>query len=70
MAIMPFIDPEAAILFVAEKDLVEQAKQQDAIAFDAPKSKALSSTIAGYDAKLKLLLKTMGYRIPRFRNWR
>ena len=32
-----FIDPEAAFLFVAEKDLMEQAEQQDAIPFDAPK---------------------------------
>ena len=32
-----FIDPQAAFLFVEEKDLVERAKEQDAIPFDAPK---------------------------------
>ena len=32
-----FIDPQAAFLFVEEKDLPEEAKRQDAIPFDAPK---------------------------------
>src|SRR5579864_5050801 len=32
-----FVDPQAEFLFVEEKDLLEQAKQQDAIPFDAPK---------------------------------
>lgn len=31
------IDPQAEFLFVEEKDLVEKAKQKDAIPFDAPK---------------------------------
>ena len=31
-----FIDPQAEFLFVEEKDLVEQAKQEGAIPFDAP----------------------------------
>ena len=32
-----FVDPQAEFLFVEEKDLVEQAKKQDAIPFDAPR---------------------------------
>src|SRR6266699_4718172 len=36
-----FIDPQAEFLFVEEKDLVEQAKQEDAIPFDAPKIEAI-----------------------------
>src|SRR5438552_15232236 len=32
-----FVDPQAEFLFVEEKDLVEQARKQDAIPFDAPK---------------------------------
>ena len=31
-----FIDPQAEFLFVNEKDLVDQSKQQGAIPFDAP----------------------------------
>src|SRR5260370_39997713 len=36
-----FIDPQAEFLFVEEKDLVEEAKQQGAIPFDAPKIEAI-----------------------------
>ena len=36
-----FIDPQAKFLFVEEKDLVEQAKQLDAIPFDAPKIESI-----------------------------
>src|SRR5712692_1702174 len=36
-----FIDPQAEFLFVEEKDLVEQAKQEGAIPFDAPKSESI-----------------------------
>ncbi len=36
-----FVDPQAEFLFVEEKDLVEQARIQDAIAFDAPKIEAI-----------------------------
>ena len=36
-----FVDPQAESLFVEEKDLVEQARIQDAIPFDAPKSEAI-----------------------------
>jgi hypothetical protein len=36
-----FIDPQAEFLFVDEQDLLEQAKEQDAIAFDAPKIEAI-----------------------------
>jgi len=33
-----FIDPEAEFLFVEEKELIEQARLQDAVPFDAPKN--------------------------------
>ena len=36
-----FVDPQAEFLFVEEKDLVEQARKQDAIPFDAPKIEAI-----------------------------
>jgi hypothetical protein len=32
-----FVDPQAQFLFVEEEDLLEQAKEQDATPFDAPK---------------------------------
>jgi len=41
-----FIDPEASFLFVDESDLLDAAKVQDAIPFDAPRSMPSSSTIA------------------------
>ena len=36
-----FVDPQAEFLFVEEKDLLDRAKQQDAIPFDAPKIDAI-----------------------------
>ena len=36
-----FVDPEAEFLFVEEKNLVEQARLQDATPFDAPKIDAI-----------------------------
>ncbi len=36
-----FVDPQAEFLFVEEKDLLEQAKRQGAIPFDAPKIDAI-----------------------------
>ncbi len=42
-----FIDPQAEFLFVEEKDLIEQAKQQRAIPFDAPKIDAIKLTHRG-----------------------
>ena len=39
--IMRFVDPQADFLFVEEEDLLEQAKQQVAIPFDAPKIEAI-----------------------------
>jgi hypothetical protein len=39
--IKKFVDPQAEFLFVEEEDLLEQAKQQVAIPFDAPKIEAI-----------------------------
>jgi hypothetical protein len=36
-----FVDPQAEFLFVGEKDLLEKAKQESAIPFDAPKIEAI-----------------------------
>jgi len=36
-----FVDPQAEFLFVEEKNLVEQARLQDATPFDAPKIDAI-----------------------------
>lgn len=36
-----FVDPEAEFLFVEEKELIEQARLQDAVPFDAPKIEAI-----------------------------
>ncbi len=36
-----FVDPQAEFLFVEEKDLLEKAKQEAAIPFDAPKIDAI-----------------------------
>ena len=36
-----FVDPQADFLFVEEKDLVEKAKQEGAIPFDAPRIEAI-----------------------------
>src|SRR5438309_10897332 len=39
--IKKFVDPQAEFLFVEEKNLVEQARIQDAIPFDAPKIESI-----------------------------
>jgi len=36
-----FVDPEAEFLFVEEKELIEQARLQESIPFDAPKIEAI-----------------------------
>src|SRR5207237_8495938 len=36
-----FVDPQAEFLFVEEKNLIEHARMQDAIPFDAPKLDAI-----------------------------
>ena len=36
-----FVDPQAEFLFVEEKDLLDQSKQQGATPFDAPKIEAI-----------------------------
>jgi hypothetical protein len=36
-----FVDPQAQFLFVEEKDLLEKAKEEEAIPFDAPRIEAV-----------------------------
>ena len=56
-----FVDPQAEFLFVEEKDLVEQAKKQDAIAFDVPRIEAVKLNHRGsrcsFEAILALIVR-------------
>src|SRR5581483_7956445 len=52
-----FVDPQAEFLFVEEKDLVEQAKQHDAIPFDAPKIEAVKLNHRGSRCSFEAILE-------------
>jgi hypothetical protein len=52
-----FVDPQAEFLFVEEKDLVEQAKKQDAIAFDAPRIEAVKLNHRGSRCSFEAILE-------------
>ena len=56
-----FIDPQAEFLFVDEKDLLEKAKQEGAIPFDAPKIEAIKLNHRGPGAPSRGSLKTMQF---------
>ena len=64
-----FIDPQAEFLFVEETDLLEQAKQQDAIPFDAPKIEAIKLNHRGPGAPSRQSLKTMQFPMLLCSNW-
>lgn len=59
-----FIDPQAAFLFVEEKDLVEQAKQQDAIPFDAPKIEAIKLNHRGSRCTFEAIVEDFAVSDP------
>ena len=52
-----FVDPQAEFLFVEEKDLVDQAKRQDAVPFDAPKLAAVKLNHRGSRCSFEAILE-------------
>ena len=52
-----FVDPQAKFLFVDEKDLLEQAKLQDAIPFDAPGIEAIRLNHRGSRCSFEAILQ-------------
>ena len=59
-----FIDPQAAFLFVEERDLVEQAKQQDAIPFDAPKIEGIKLNHCGSRCTFEAIVEDFAVSDP------
>jgi len=59
-----FIDPQAAFLFVEETDLVEQAKEQDAIPFDAPKIEAIKLNHRGSRCTFEAIVEDFAVSDP------
>jgi hypothetical protein len=59
-----FVDPQAEFLFVEEKDLVEQAKQHDAIPFDAPKIEAVKLNHRGSRCSFESILEDYAVNDP------
>jgi len=59
-----FVDPMAQFLFVEEKDLVEQAKLQDAIPFDAPKIEAVKLNHRGSRCTFEAILEDYAVADP------
>src|SRR5204863_7190694 len=60
--IKKFVDPQAEFLFVEEKDLVEEARIQDAIPFDAPKIEAIKLKHRGPRCTFEAIIED--YSIP------
>src|SRR5260370_11980432 len=56
-----FVDPQAEFLFVEEKDLLEKAKQEGAIPFDAPKIEAIKLNHRGSRCTFEAIIED--YRI-------
>jgi hypothetical protein len=52
-----FLDPQAEFLFVEEKDLLEKAKQEGAIPFDAPKIEAIRLNHRGSRCTFEAILE-------------
>jgi hypothetical protein len=59
-----FIDPQAAFLFVEERDLVEQAKQQGAIKFDAPKIEGIKLNHRGARCTFEAIVEDFAVSDP------
>jgi len=59
-----FIDPQAAFLFVEERDLVEQAIQQDAIPFDAPKIEGIKLNHRGSGCTFEAIVEDFAVSDP------
>jgi hypothetical protein len=52
-----FVDPQAQFLFVEDKDLVEQARLQDAVPFDAPRIAAVKLNHRGPRCSFEAILE-------------
>ena len=52
-----FVDPQAKFIFVEEKDLLEQAKMQNATPFDAPKIEAIKLNHRGRRCSFEAILE-------------
>ena len=59
-----FIDPQAEFLFVEEKDLLGQAKEQGAIPFDAPKIEAIKLNHRGPRCTFEAVLQDYAISDP------
>jgi hypothetical protein len=59
-----FVDPLAEFLFVAEKELVEQAKLQNAIPFDAPRIAAVKLNHRGDRCSFEAILEDFNLSDP------
>jgi hypothetical protein len=58
--IQRFVDSQAEFLFVEEKDLLERAKQEDAIPFDAPGIEAIQLNHRGPRCTFEAILEDYG----------
>ena len=59
-----FVDPQAEFLFVEERNLVEQAKVQDATPFDAPKIAAVKLNHRGSRCSFEAILEDFNLSDP------
>jgi hypothetical protein len=62
-----FVDPQGEFLFVEEKDLVEQAKKQDAIPFDAPRIEAIKLNHRGPRCTFEAIIEDHAISDPALR---
>ena len=65
--IKKFVDPQAEFLFVEEEDLLEQAKQQVAIPFDAPKIDAIKLNHRGPRCTFEAIIEDYAISDPALR---
>ena len=59
-----FVDPQAKFIFVEERDLLEQAKLQNAIPFDAPKIEAIKLNHRGSRCSFEAILEDYAVTDP------
>jgi hypothetical protein len=65
--IKKFVDPQAEFLFVEEEDLLELAKQQVAIPFDAPKIDAIKLNHRGPRCTFEAIIEDYAISDPALR---
>ena len=62
--IRKFIDPQAEFLFVEEKDLLDEAKKQDATPFDAPKIESIKLNHRGPRCSFEAIIEDYNLQAP------